>query len=132
MHGYVNKENVKTSHVSFRFSKAYVNQSYRPRLLSDMVDEATRTGQLPNVSPFPPLKTETEDIDSLSPETPNGDKIDGYNRGLEIIDYAEEMESKYKSTRSDYEKVLVDEKKKSRLKDFEEFQKANPPAPNPA
>lgn len=132
MHNYVNKENVKTSHVSFRFSKAYVNQSYRPRLLSDMVDEATRTGQLPNVCPLPPLKTETEDIDSLSPETPNGDKIDGYNRSLEIMNYAEEMESKYKAKKSEYEKVLAEEKKKSLQKDFEDFQKSNPPSPNPA
>ena len=132
MFGYVNKENVKTSHISFRFAKAYVNQSYRPRLLSDMVDEATRTGQLPNVSPFSPLKTETEDIDSLSPETPNGDKIDGYNRSVEIMNYAEEMENKYKSKKSEYEKVVAEEKKKSRQKDFEEFQKSNPPAPNPA
>lgn len=132
MHNYVNKENVKSSHISFRFSKAYVNQSYRPRLLSDMVDEATRTGQLPNVSPFPPLKTETEDIDSLSPETPNGDKIDGYNRSVEIMNFAEEMESRYKSKKAEYEKLVADEKKKSRQRDFEEFQKANPPASNPA
>lgn len=132
MHNYVNIENVKTSHVSFRFSKAYVNQSYRPRLLSDMVDEATRTGQLPNVSPFPPLKTETEDINSLSPEIPNGDKIDGYNRSVEIMNYAEEMESKYKAKKADYEKAVAEEKKKSRQRDFEEFQMTNPPAPNPA
>ena len=130
MFGFVNKENVKSSHISFRFAKAYVNQSYRPRLLSDMVDEATRTGQLPNVSPFSPLKTETEDIDSLSPETPNGDKIDGYSRSVEIMNYVEEMENKYKSKKTEYEKVVAEEKKKSRQKDFEEFQKANPPAPN--
>lgn len=97
MHKYVNKENVRSAVVDFSFCPDYVNQASRPRLVSDMVDEATKTGQLPNSSFLPPLNTYTEDIDSLDLEAVGDDKIDSYARAQAVMDFVDKKEKEVKS-----------------------------------
>ena len=97
MHKFVNKVNVRSSVVDFSFCPDYVNQSSRPRLVSDMVDEATKTGQLPNSSFLSPLSTYTEDIDSLDVEVVGDDKIDSYGRAQAVMDFVDRKEKEVKS-----------------------------------
>lgn len=116
MFGFVNKKNVASSEVSFKNCPCYINKSYKPQLVSSMVEEFTKTGQLPNSSPLQVLNTFTEDIDSLSPEVPGGDNIDSYIRAQEVIDFAESAENKYKKAKEEYDKT-VKEAKEAEFKD---------------
>lgn len=110
MYGFVNKDNVKTSKASFKNCPCYVNKAYKPQLVSSMVEEFTKTGQLPNSSPLPSLNTYTEDLDSLSPEVPGGDNIDSYVRAQQIMDFAENAEQQYKTAKEKYDKAVKDAK----------------------
>ena len=127
MYGFVNKKNVASSKVSFKDCPCYINKSYKPQLVSSMVEEFTKTGQLPNSSPLQALNTFTEDIDSLSPEVPGGDNIDNYIRAQEVMDFAEIAENKYNKAKKDYDKAVKE------LKDAEFREKlknvSSPPAP---
>lgn len=90
MNCFVNKDNVKTSKVSF--PESVVDQTYHLPTLSEMISECRRTGQMPysNIRPIAP--TYTDDISS--PSYGAEDKIDAY---LQQVQRASEIESKEKS-----------------------------------
>ena len=121
MYKFVNKKNVETSKVSFKFCPDYVDRAVKPRLLSDMVDEYTRTGQLPNTCPLRPLHTATEDLDSFSPEYGGADKIDVYNDVQSMMDNIDRLESEKKTKTSKLKEEVAKLKSSERKKLLDEL-----------
>lgn len=116
MYKFINKKNIETSEVSFKHCRDYVDHAVKPRLLSDMIDEYTRTGQLPNTCPLRPLQTATEDLDSFSPEYGGADKIDVYNDVQQMMDNIDRLENEKKTKtaklKEEVEKLKSSERKK--------------------
>ena len=122
---FVNKKNVETSKVSFKHCKDYVDHRYKPQLVSKMVDEFTRTGQLPMSTPLKPLETATEDLDSFSPEYGGADKIDGYLDVQSIMDKVDNLENKKKFQTEKYNEELKKAKAAERQKLLDELKSGN-------
>lgn len=127
MHKYVNMDNVNSCRVSFKGQKSLVNSAYKPKLLSEMVAEAQKTGQLPFSSPLSVLDTYTDNIDAISPEVLGDDKIDSLQRSEQVMSMIESLEDKKKRQEEEYQKA-VKAAEDEKLKDF--LSKNQPPAPS--
>ena len=106
MHKYVNMDNVNSCRVSFKGQKSLVNSAYKPKLLSEMVAEAQKTGQLPFSSPLSVLDTYTDNIDAISPEVLGDDKIDSLQRSEQVMSMIESLEDKKKIQEEEYQKAV--------------------------
>ena len=123
MYKFANKTNVKTSQVSFKHCPDLVDHGSKPRLVSSMVTEYSKTGQLPNSCPLRRLETETDDIDSFSPEYGGSDKIDSFNDVQHMMDRIENLESEKKSRTAKLKEEISKMKLAERKKLLDELKK---------
>lgn len=120
MYKFVNHDNLKSSKIDFSMCVDYVDQRHRPKLVSEMVDEFTRTGQLPNTTPLRPLQTQTDDIESFSPEYGGSDKIDSYIDVQNVMSMAEGLENRKKEQSEKLQTEISKQKAASRQKIIDE------------
>ena len=112
-----------TPGIDFSCCTDYVNQSHKPALLSEMVSEFEKTGQMPSISPLRPLQTETEDIESFSPETPGGDKIDSVLSLQRVMDNIDNLDAIRKDKTEKLRQQVAELKKNQRKSLFDELKK---------
>lgn len=112
-----------TPGIDFSSCIDYVNQSHKPALLSEMVSEFERTGQMPNLSPLRPIDTETEDIESFSPETPGGDRIDSVLSLQRVMDTIDSLDSSRKDKTEKLRQQVAELKKNQRKSLFDELKR---------
>ena len=127
MHGFVNKKNVETSKVSFKHCIDYVDHNYKPQLLSRMVDEFTKTGQLPNSTPLRPLATQTDDIESIALERTGADKIDDFQVMQSIMDNIDGLESQRATKMKAYQEAVEKDKNAKRQKLLDDLKNLDKP-----
>lgn len=119
-----------TPGIDFSYCTDYVNQSHKPALLSEMVSEFERTGQMPSLSPLRPINTETEDIDSFSPETPGGDKVDSVLSLQRVMDTIDNLDGIRKDKTEKLRKQVSELKRNQRKSLFDELKKEFANEPN--
>lgn len=96
----------KSGYVDFRNCPCYVSRNERPRLLSDMVAEAEKTGQMPTSTPLSPLQTFTEDIDSFELSNSGDDRISSYLRSVKVMDMIDNLDQKKKDALQKYHDAM--------------------------